>query len=661
MSIDANGHMEALSAGAAKVSVAYLGKTDTVDMTVEPRQTGVANAGTLYVDLRPSGLTSDATSWTNRTGQGDFSAEGTPSYVANVANTGVPGVQFFGTNAFVGPSSTEDLEAANDRSIEVWAFNPTIAPEETLVSWAHRGGPNRTGMAFSYGGNADYGAASQWGEDVGWSGIPLRGVWHYLAYTYGGTNDSVVRVYADGVLKNTRSYANPLETYAGFPIRIGAQAADDGSASVYGQALNGYIGLVRVHGGALSANDIKNNFLYGMELTDPGELQGITLRLSTNSLIGVPNRTQASVFANYATRNYYFVNSLSTFESSNTNVATVDPSGLVIATAPGTAKSPLPTRAKRTLKHCRSSPHFPAKLVHRYGFNEAAGSTTVEDLVGTADGLVKGEGAVFDGAGQLILPGTTTSAADPPAGYVDLPNGIISSLENASFEAWVTWDNPAAGGWQRIFDFGTSAGGEDVVDGNGGYLFLSPAGNANLRFAVRDPATAAEPVQATASRPLPSGVEVYVAVSYNYAANQSRLYSNAVVVASGTAPVALSTINDVNNWLGRSQWNDGMFAGKFNEFRIWEGALTEQEVAASMASGPNALPVSQPSLTATLQGNSLVLSWPAAATGYAPESTGVLGAQATWVPVPGTPTVVDGNYRLSVPVGTDNQFIRLKK
>lgn len=127
-----------------------------------------------------------------------------------------------------------------------------------------------------------------------------------------------------------------------------------------------------------------------------------------------------------------------------------------------------------------------ASLIHRYSFEEAVGSMTVEDSIGTADGQIKGNGAFFTGSGQLDLPGNTSSSdtADIISGYVDLPNHMINILTNVTVECWVTWQG--AGSWQRIFDFGTSAGGEDVVNGDGTYLFLSPAGASNLRFAVRE-------------------------------------------------------------------------------------------------------------------------------------------------------------------------------
>jgi hypothetical protein len=663
-SVDAKGLIDAVSAGTANISVSYLGKSDSVSITVSRRQEGLANAGTLYVDLRAADASTDAIIWKNRvTGQGDFSAEGTPTYVANVQNTGVAGVQFAGTDAYLGPNSNPDLDGGSDRTIEVWTFNPAVAAEETLVAWGHRGGPARSNMSFNYGANASYGAVGHWDEDVGWNGAPVAGTWHYLAYTFDGINK--VKVYADGVLKNTRTYAAALDTYAAYPIRIGAQADTVGDATDFGQSLSGYIGLIRVHGGILSDNDIKNNFFYGMELTPIGELQGINLKLATDTVIGIGGTVQASVLATYANRNYLYVNGFSSFVSSDPAVATVDAAGVVTTKTVGTVDITATYQGKTAVQTLKILGAPPAKLVHRYSFGESVGSTTVKDSVGTADGIVKGEGAAFDGAGQLTVPGGPNSAADPPAGYVDLPNHIINVLTNASFEAWVTWDGPGMGLWQRIFDFGTSAGGEDIVDGNGAYLFLSPNGSVNTRFAVRDPATGTEPVVDTASQPLPIGTEVYVAVTYDYSANASVLYSNAVRVAGGPASVALGTINDVNNWLGRSQWADAMFQGKYNEFRIWDGALTPEEVAASLAAGPDKLPeppVSKPTLTIVLSGANVVISWPSAATGFVLESTTALGPGMTWSPVDTTGAVEQGGQKsLTVPIEGTAKFYRMRK
>jgi hypothetical protein len=125
-----------------------------------------------------------------------------------------------------------------------------------------------------------------------------------------------------------------------------------------------------------------------------------------------------------------------------------------------------------------TSTNPPPVLAHRYSFNEAAGSTTAADSVGTAHGTVLGDG-VLTGNGKLTLLGTN--------GYIDLPNGLISPLTNASFEAWVTWNGGANS--QRIFDFGDNSNGENNQHWKDHLLTLS-SGAGLLRFATSTNSTA---------------------------------------------------------------------------------------------------------------------------------------------------------------------------
>jgi len=223
-------------------------------------------------------------------------------------------------------------------------------------------------------------------------------------------------------------------------------------------------------------------------------------------------------------------------------------------------------------------------LAHRYSFNKPQGSSKVEpDLVGSADGAVRGT-SDYTGVGQLLLDGAIGS-------YVDLPNGIISTLSNATFEAWVTHTSTLD--WERIFDFGTSTDGEDISGTGDSYLFLTPAsGDTNVsnafRLAVRSSITNGESPILNGPGPLPLGVEMHVVVSYDETLGVVNLYTNGVLVSSGRLTVPLGSINDVNNWLGRSQWNDPYFTGLFNEFRIYAGAMNDSQVAASYAAGPDA-------------------------------------------------------------------------
>ena len=121
----------------------------------------VTVAEDLLVDLRAEDLPygEGITTWPNRGSLGDFTARGTP-LVEDV--DGMKAVTFDGSNWFDGPTSTAGIEGAGTRTIEVWAYNPSIPSEETIVSWAHRGGPDGTNMAFNYGNNTSFGAVGHW-------------------------------------------------------------------------------------------------------------------------------------------------------------------------------------------------------------------------------------------------------------------------------------------------------------------------------------------------------------------------------------------------------------------------------------------------------------------------------------------------------------------
>ncbi len=222
------------------------------DIAAMQPATSVSNAGTLYVDLRASDAS--AGTWINNGTIGNFARTGLPALVSNVLSTGVPGVQFNGTSqAYTGPNSVADLDAASDRSIEVWAYNPALAAEETTVSWAYRGTDSRN-MAFNFGSNATWGAA-----DVGWGTPPSAGAWHHLAYTHDGA--TTAKVYIDGALATTKTLAAALNTFATQPLNIACQRdSAGGTRSLY---FSGYLNTVRVHGGVLTPAQIAANYSLG--------------------------------------------------------------------------------------------------------------------------------------------------------------------------------------------------------------------------------------------------------------------------------------------------------------------------------------------------------------------------------------------------------------
>jgi hypothetical protein len=212
-------------------------------------------------------------------------------------------------------------------------------------------------------------------------------------------------------------------------------------------------------------------------------------------------------------------------------------------------------------------------LLHRYAF-DGAGSVAVDD-VGGADGQIVG--TELTGHGQLHLVRTGGEQ------YVDLPNGIISSLGSATFEAWVIWETPEPTQfWERIFDFGVSTLGEDQRDMGQSYLFLAPY---RPRTAYKNLLTEGE-VILDSREDFPQNTTFHVAVVVDEESQELRLYLNGDEQGRVTLAQPLSTVEDVNNWLGRSQFaKDTRFGGSFLEFRIYGAALTAGQISESLAFG----------------------------------------------------------------------------
>jgi hypothetical protein len=221
-------------------------------------------------------------------------------------------------------------------------------------------------------------------------------------------------------------------------------------------------------------------------------------------------------------------------------------------------------------------------VVHRYSFGGTG--TTVTDSVGTAHGTAMNTTLA---SGSVALAGTTSDQ------YVELPASVLSGLTNATFEVWVTWSAGAA--WQRIFDFGDNDGTGAGSQGANGltYLFLSPkavnnTGHLRVAYTLSGP-TGETKIDAPAA--LPSGAIAHVAVVVDQTASSLALYVNGAASGSATLSSPLASINNLNNWIGRSQFSsDPEFAGSVQEFRVYGVARTAAQIQASYTAGPDALP-----------------------------------------------------------------------
>jgi hypothetical protein len=83
-------------------------------------------------------------------------------------------------------------------------------------------------------------------------------------------------------------------------------------------------------------------------------------------------------------------------------------------------------------------------------------------------------------------------------------------------------------------------------------------------------------------------VPVHITAVYDADQNQMRLYANGVLVASSFTTIDLANVNDSVSWIGRSFFSgDASIQGSIDEFRIWNGPLTPEQIAANDSFGPN--------------------------------------------------------------------------
>ena len=94
----------------------------------------------------------------------------------------------------------------------------------------------------------------------------------------------------------------------------------------------------------------------------------------------------------------------------------------------------------------------------------------------------------------------------------------------------------------------------------------------------------------------------HIVISYDpVLTGRSNLYLDGSHQASGSASIALADFEDEENWLGRSRYESlPFFKGEVHEFRIHNRALTEENVIASRAEGPDQLPGPEISLFKSL-------------------------------------------------------------
>jgi hypothetical protein len=397
-------------------------------------------------------------------------------------------------------------------------------------------------------------------------------------------------------------------------------------------------------------------------ITNPGALMSLTVATANTNVDVHGGNVPIQVLANFANVSGVDVTTFSqtTLTSGNTSVGTIvngnfAPQNVGVSTLAATYGGQAASLAV-TVVDTNAWP----SLLHRYTFNDAPGSTTITDAVGTINGTLQGP-CTLNGS-QLVMP-----AGNPPPGGNGLPTtnsgwvlfpagqGIVTSLPNeASFEIWVVWNG--GGVWQEMFDFGQAAT-PGISLGGGQYVMICPHDGINGSLHAEWDQNPTYDVTLTGPS-LQVGVLSQVVWTHDQDRQFDKLYLNGQEVSSGVNTAQWSSLPDTDNWMARDEWPDPMFNGDYSDFRIWSGALTSGQVANLYKSGPDI--IAGPALSISATGGQLTLAWPANASAFSLQSTTKI-VGGTWTPVPGTPTVVNGLNNLTLPASLAQTYYRLKQ
>jgi aryl-phospho-beta-D-glucosidase BglC (GH1 family) len=283
---------------------------------------------------------------------------------------------------------------------------------------------------------------------------------------------------------------------------------------------------------------------------------------------------------------YTVVANVATTSYTNTGLANGTTYYYVVAATNVYGVSPDSTEASAT----------PAEIIGWWKFDATSGTTAADSGYGGNPGTLQSGATWVAGAinNAVHLNGTAN-------GYVSLPSGLVSALNDFTISTWVKVDANAT--WARVFDFGS---------GTGNYMFLAPAsGGASVRYAIT---TGSGEQQLNRAGNLSPGGWHHLAVTLS--GSTGVLYVDGVPANTNLSmtlkPSSLGSTTQ--NYIGKSQWPDPNLTGSVDDFRIYNRALNATEVAALA----NPVPPAPAGLTAVAGNAHVVLNWNAAstATGY---------------------------------------------
>jgi hypothetical protein len=627
VSINTNGVVKALSAGIAQVVASYGGLSATNSLQVTEPPTVLTHRYSFTSDA------SDSIGGANGTLMGDASVSG-----GQLVLDGTTGCYL---------------------SLPAGQINIATNTSVTIEAWVTFGDPSTWAYLFGFGNTnngdgvgqfgcvpaSEAGGYEHWGitenqaggATVTWAHAWCDATMHITAVLDPPTG--TISIYRDGVLEVTQGGANnPLSDT---PTNYAFLGHSFYNADPY---LSASIDEFRIYNGVLTPPQVAETQLSGPNSTNfsPGALESIVVA-PTNYPAFAP-LVPPVIFANYANLTnfnllptvtagtYYGGLQPLTVTSSDTNIVSVNAQNMLTTYRPGTVTLTATYNGLSSSAVVRV--HNEAVLTHLYNFTNGAA-----DSVGEADGTLQGAATIS--GGQLNLTGNTGD-------YLELPAGLLQGYNAVTVDTWANLNAP--NNWARLWEFNDGSGGNTQNE-----FYFSPGWNP-------DPTTGN-----FYDAGFPWGNSVYTAgplgnesvhITCEYGDGWLGIYTNAVLMASISGVVAPADSAGTNYAsIGYSPYGDPGINGSLDEFRIYNGILSLEEIQASDLLGPGTMLSTTATLSVSLSGGNTVLSWPLASAGFALETSTNL--QSGWTTLTNAPSISGSTWQIVLPGTGSSAFYRL--
>lgn len=185
------------------------------------------------------------------------------------------------------------------------------------------------------------------------------------------------------------------------------------------------------------------------------------------------------------------------------------------------------------------------------------GITTVADRFGNAGGAMQ-----FNGSNA----------------YIDAPDANYFTGSDFTVSCWVKVNTYAS--WSRVFDFGNGAGNNNVL------LAISNGTSGRPSAEIYNGTTSGGQISPASTT---VGTGQWSLLIYRYSAGTGKIYLNGTQIATGTQTAPQNVLRTFC-YIGRSDWAADAYANaSFDEFRIYNRALSSTEITSLLLEQPDAM------------------------------------------------------------------------